>query len=62
MNYDEFIEAIEELGISVEEVAEELDTTVDDVLAWKELDALPPEALEFIKEATGEEDAETKDQ
>jgi DNA-binding transcriptional regulator YiaG len=50
MSWEEFTEALEELYISIEEVAENLDLEVDEVRAWEESDdEIPDEAVEFIK-------------
>jgi len=50
MGYEEFIDALNELYMDVEEVAEALGLEVDDVKAWEESDDdIPEEAVEFIK-------------
>ena len=50
MSYEEFIDALSELYMDVEEVAEALGLEVDDVKAWEESDDdIPEEAVEFIK-------------
>jgi len=50
MGYEEFIDALSELYMDVEEVAEALGLEVDDVKAWEESDDdIPEEAVEFIK-------------
>lgn len=50
MSYEEFIDALSELYMDVEEVAEALGLEVDEVKAWEESDDdIPEEAVEFIK-------------
>ena len=50
MGWDEFAEALEELYMDVEEVAEKLGLEVDEVRAWEESDdEVPDEAVELIK-------------
>ena len=50
MSYEEFIDALSELYMDVEEVAEALGLEVDEVKAWEESDDdIPEEAIEFIK-------------
>ena len=50
MGWEEFTEALEELYMDVEEVAEKLGLEVDEVKAWEESDdEIPDEAVEFIK-------------
>jgi len=50
MGWEEFIEALEELYMDVEEVAEKLGLEVDEVKAWEESDdEIPDEAVELIK-------------
>ena len=50
MSWEEFIEALDELYISVEEIAEKLDLEVEEVKAWEESDdEIPDEAVELIK-------------
>ena len=50
MSWEEFTEALEELYMDVEEVAEKLGLEVDDVKAWEESDdEIPDEAVELIK-------------
>jgi len=50
MGYEEFIDALSELYMDVEEVAEALGLEVDEVKAWEESDDdIPEEAVEFIK-------------
>jgi len=50
MSWEEFTEALEELYMDVEEVAEKLGLEVDEVKAWEESDdEVPDEAVELIK-------------
>ncbi len=50
MSWEEFAEALEELYMDVEEVAEKLGLEVDEVKAWEESDdEIPDEAVELIK-------------
>ena len=50
MGWEEFTEALEELYMDVEEVAEKLGLEVDEVKAWEESDdEIPDEAVELIK-------------
>ncbi|EMH80950.1 hypothetical protein HIMB114_00013500 [alpha proteobacterium HIMB114] len=50
MSWEEFTEALEELYMDVEEVAEKLGLEVDEVKAWEESDdEIPDEAVELIK-------------
>ena len=50
MGWVEFTEALEELYMDVEEVAEKLGLEVDEVKAWEESDdEVPDEAVELIK-------------
>jgi len=50
MSYEEFIDALSELYMDVEEVAEALGLEIDEVKAWEESDDdIPEEAVEFIK-------------
>lgn len=50
MGWEEFAEALEELYMDVEEVAEKLGLEVDEVKAWEESDdEIPDEAVELIK-------------
>ena len=50
MDWEEFTEALEELYMDVEEVAEKLGLEVDEVKAWEESDdEIPDEAVELIK-------------
>ena len=50
MSWEEFTEALEELYMDVEEVAEKLGLEVDEVKAWEESDdEIPDEAIELIK-------------
>ena len=50
MGWEEFAEALEELYMDVEEVAEKLGLEVDEVKAWEESDdEVPDEAVELIK-------------
>ena len=50
MSWEEFTEALEELYMDVEEVAEKLGLEVDEVRAWEESDdEIPDEAVELIK-------------
>ena len=50
MSYEEFIDALSDLYMDVEEVAEALGLEVDEVKAWEESDDdIPEEAVEFIK-------------
>ena len=50
MSWEEFTEALEELYMDVEEVAEKLGLEVDEVRAWEESDdEVPDEAVELIK-------------
>lgn len=50
MSWEEFAEALEELYMDVEEVAEKLGLEVDEVKAWEESDdEVPDEAVELIK-------------
>ena len=50
MNYDDFIEALDELYMSIEEVAENLGLEVVVLLAWEDSDdEIPDGAVELIK-------------
>ena len=50
MSWEEFTEALEELYMDVEEVAEKLGLEVDEVKAWEESDdEIPDEAVELVK-------------
>ena len=50
MGYEEFIDALSELYMDVEEVAEALGLEVDEVKAWEDSDDdIPEEAVEFLK-------------
>jgi len=50
MGWEEFTEALEELYMTVEEVAEKLGLEVDEVKAWEESDDdIPIEAQELIE-------------
>jgi len=50
MGWEEFAEALEELYMDLEEVAEKLGLEVDEVRAWEESDdEIPDEAVELIK-------------
>ena len=50
MSWEECTEALEELYMDVEEVAEKLGLEVDEVKAWEESDdEIPDEAVELIK-------------
>ena len=65
MSWEEFTEALEELYMDVEEVAEKLGLEVDEVKAWEESDdEVPDEAVELIKserEKRSSEPVETED-
>ncbi|OUV98887.1 MAG: hypothetical protein CBD16_09275 [Betaproteobacteria bacterium TMED156] len=50
MSYEDFIDALDELYMSIEEVAEKLGLEVDDVKAWEESDdEIPDSAVDLIK-------------
>ena len=50
MSYEDFIEALESLYMTVEDVAEKLGLEVDEIKSWEELDDdIPLEAQELIE-------------
>jgi len=50
MSYEDFIEALESLYMTVEDAAEKLGLEVDEIKSWEELDDdVPLEAQEFIE-------------
>ena len=49
MSYEDFIEALESLYMTVEDAAEKLGLEVDEIKSWEELDDdIPLEAQELI--------------
>ncbi|MDA7564333.1 hypothetical protein N8731_01510 [Pelagibacteraceae bacterium] len=50
MSYEDFIEALESLYMTVEDAAEKLGLEVDEIKSWEELDDdIPLEAQELIE-------------
>ncbi|MDB3872453.1 hypothetical protein N9317_00190 [Pelagibacteraceae bacterium] len=50
MSYEDFIEALESLYMTVEDAAEKLGLEVDEIKSWEELDDdVPLEAQELIE-------------
>ena len=50
MSYEDFIEALDELYMTIEEIAEKLGLEVDEIKAWEESDdEIPDAAVELIK-------------
>ena len=50
MSYEDFIEALESLYMTVEDAAEKLGLEVDEIKSWEELDYdIPLEAQELIE-------------
>ena len=50
MSYEDFIEALESLYMTIEDAAEKLGLEVDEIKSWEELDDdIPLEAQELIE-------------
>ena len=48
MNYDEFLESLEELGFDLETASEGLDVEIKEIKSWKNLEEIPQKAIEWL--------------
>ena len=62
MNYKEFLEQLEVLGKDIDDVAEALDIDVTEIEKWEELEEIPAEAEDWIKEEQDLVDGENEDE
>ena len=62
MNYKEFLEQLEVLGMDIDDVAEALDIDVTEIEKWEELEEIPAEAEDWIKEEQDLVDGENEDE
>ena len=48
MNYDEFLESLEELDFDLETASEGLDVEIKEIKSWKNLEEIPQKAVEWL--------------